>query len=494
MKKTAGKKLSGMVAAAVLGAAIVSPGQAAMAAAAFSDMNQAGSYRPAVQKLVEMKVLSGYASRLLKPDQAITRAELAKLVVLGLGLRGEGSVSLSDVTRKDWFYRYASDAVALGIMATDRSAFHPAEPVTQEALVAVLAKATKTDAATVTKWFNKPVSAQVATRAEAAFLVYVAQQQVQSSAAVEVTSVKALNPITLEVKFSAPLSKEEVDLEKAKANFQFSGGLTIRNIPQLKTGATSTYIVPTTPQAAGTTYTFSYKGKQSGTFQANENKLTLRSAQQVSYDTFELESSLADGVTDYGNIVAAYSGKRNGLDFILDENNQYNGKSYQIISSMRGAEVTITPEGGTPIKATYVPFTQNTDGRQAPKFRLPNGQSLKPGTVYTVTSDWATIKQPTFTAGQVAPLVIETVTAIDNKTIQVTLAADPKDELFAFRRVTLSAPDGSKLTAQYKVTTRKGATGTFELLDNAVLAPATVYTVEPVGAWATAEGVKLTVK
>ena len=71
-------------------------------------------------------------------------------------------------------------------------------------------------------------------------------------------------------------------------------------------------------------------------------------------------------------------------------------------------EVTITPAGGQPIVAKYVPFTQSTDGKQEPKFRLPEGQTLTPGVTYTVTSDWAQIANPSFVAESYAPLNIRT--------------------------------------------------------------------------------------
>jgi len=310
--------------------------------------------------------------------------------------------------------------------------------------------------------------------------------------AVKITSLSALNPITVEVTFSAPLAKEEIVLDVARQNFVFTNGVSIRNIPQLKTGTTSTYIVPTTVQQPGTAYTLAYKGQNAVAFEASTDKIDLRSVRQVSYDTFEVESRLKDGVTDYSNIVAAYAGMRGGLDFVLDENNSYKGKTYQIISSMRGAQVYITPEGGETMTATYVPFTQNTDGKQEPKFRLANGQTLKPGTKYTVTADWATIKNAKFKARKLKPLAIEKLTAVNETTIDVTLAKDPKDELFASRRIELTAADGTKLTAQYKVTTRKGATGIFELVDGGKLASDMTYTVSPVGPWASANEVTLT--
>lgn len=133
----------------------------------------------------------------------------------------------------------------------------------------------------------------------------------------------------------------------------------------------------------------------------------MDSVRSVTSDTFKVESLITDGVTDYGNVIKAYAGGRGSQAFALDENNRYDGQAYQIISSLRDRSVTITPQGGEPIVAAYVPFTQATDGRQAAKFRLPSGQTLKAGTSYTVTADWFALNNPTFVAREAAPLVIE---------------------------------------------------------------------------------------
>ncbi|MEJ8543737.1 S-layer homology domain-containing protein [Brevibacillus borstelensis] len=491
MKRKTSNTFAGLLAVAAIGTSVIIPAQTVGAAESFADISKAGSYQAAVKKLAEQKVFVGYGADLLKPQQAITRAELAKLATAAFGLpTGQQSAAFSDVERDDWFYPYVTAAVSAGVMAGDGAEFLPDQPVAVSELVHVVAKANNTERAALEKMLGNANAQAPATRAEAAYLMVEAKRANQQESENKVTSIEAQNVITLVVKFAKPLPKEEVELDAAKQNFVFDNGLSIRNVPQLMTGLEATYIVPTTVQKEGTTYTLTYKGKQAGTFEANPEKLALRSTQQVASDTFEVESSLEDGVTDYGNVIVAYRNSRPN-PFALDENNQYEGKTYEILSSMRDISVTITPEGGEPIRAGYVPFTQATDGRQAPKFRLPDGQKLKPGTTYTVTADWAAIKKNTFVASEKAPLTIQEVKAADEKTLAVTLAEDPKDELFALRSITLTAPDGTKLTADYKLTSRKGATGTFELKD-AALEAGTTYKVAPLGDWAVADGVSVT--
>ncbi|WP_186445698.1 S-layer homology domain-containing protein [Paenibacillus cremeus] len=498
MNKMTRNTMYAAVIAALLGTGVTAPlnlpSATAYAAEGFTDLGQAGVYQAAMEALVKQQVLSGYGDGTLKPGQGITRAELAKLITMTLSLpTGTAAASLSDVQAQDWFAPYAAAAVSGGFLPAVNGSFQPAASVTQEQLVNAVSAARKIDPGFFKEAYKTAYTpAKAATRGDAAVLLYAAQS-LKSDAAAEVQGIKALNPVTLEITFAQPLSDNEVLLDPALKNFVFDNGLLLGNIPQLKIGSQSTYIVPTTPQKSGTKYTLTYQGKTAGTFEANPNKLTLNAARQVSNDTLELDSIFADGVTDYQNIVAFYKGKRNGLDFALDGNQSAQGKTYQIVSSMRMKQVTVTPEGGgAPIIATYVPFTQATDGRQAPKFRLPNGVTLKAGVKYTVTSDWATLKSGTFTAAETAPLAIQSARAVDAAVLEITLKQDPKDELFASRSVELIAADGTKLTAQYRFTSRKGAVGTFDLMNGGKLAAGKVYTVKPVGGWAAAENVTLT--
>ncbi|WP_239630699.1 S-layer homology domain-containing protein [Paenibacillus sp. H1-7] len=485
------KKFAAWVITTAVGLSAIVP--QVSAAVNFTDNGAATPYKAAVEEMAKQNVITGYGDQEFKPNQNVTRAELAKMVALALHveLKTDGKLSLSDVADSDWYQSYAAALVSVGAMKSEDGKFQPNKPVTHEQLVEVTAAVLKVDAAQVQALLGSSfVKGKFATRGEAALLMYAAQQ----IAPVQITSITPLNAITLQVTFSAPLPKENTDVDKAKANISFDNGLKILNIPQLKTGATATYIVPVTTQKEGTTYTMSYKGQASMTFTANTEKLQLRSAQQVAADTFEVESSLEDGVADYGYVVAAYSAGRKGA-FIVDDNNMYNGKQYEILSSMRDKQVTITPEGGEAMIANYIPFTQATDGRQAPKFRLPNGQTFKSGVKYTVTSDWADIAIGTFTAKEIAPLAIQSAAQVSETSLDITLAQDPKDELFALRSVTLTPEGGgAPITAQYKLTSRKGATGTFDLQNGAKLAAGTKYTVAPVGGWATAASVTLTTK
>ncbi|MFC4775208.1 hypothetical protein ACFO9Q_00235 [Paenibacillus sp. GCM10023252] len=382
-------------------------------------------------------------------------------------------------------------AAMQALLAANGGKFMPQLQIIQAELVDHVAKLINKKPIIVQTWVNNYEGDKPATRGQATRLVIKAMKHLPSAAAV-VTDLEAVNPITLQVTFSAPLTADDVNLEQAKKNFQFDNGMTILNVPQLKNGAVSTYIVPVTVQKPGSTYTLSYKGKAAGSFKAATNKIELSSSKQVAMDTFELESFRDQGVTDYAYIVEAYYGSRGGQEMSLDVNNRYHGRPYQIISSLRDKQVTITPEGGQPIMANYVPYTQATDGRQAPKFRLAGGAKLQAGVKYTVSSEWATVKEASFIAKTIAPLEIAAVTAQSETELAVKLSMDPMDELFSGRSVTLTDADGTVLTAAYKVTTRKGDTGTFTLAGGAKLAKGVKYEVEAAGGWAVDRGVTIT--
>lgn len=487
------KVLAALTISATVGLSAILPYNA-LAANPFTDTASAAQIQTAIEQLAQQQVLSGYENNTFKPNQAVTRSEIAKMVALSFHVNTTVDAAkanpFQDVTTKDWFYNYAVSLQELGAMnSVADQQFGGAQTITSELLSTMIAKVLQVDVATIRQLPSYASLSGQVTRGQAALLLV----EAQSVAPVRVTKLEVLSAIALQVTFSAPIPTAELELDPASKNFVFDNGLAINNVPRLKSGAVSTYIVPVPTQKANTRYSLSYKGQPAVTFTSSTERINLASTAQVANDLFEVESHLTDGVADYGYVIAAYSKSRPGA-FIVDENNQYKGVTYQILSSMRNRQVQITPEGGATMTANYLPFTQATDGRQAPKFILPNGETFHPGVKYTVSADWATLKNPSFTAKEIAPLQLQSAAAVDAKTIAVTLAQDPKDEIFVSRRITLTAADGTVLTAEYSLTTRKGAVGTFTLLNNAQLVPDTTYTVAPVGAWATASGVTLSLK
>ncbi|WP_315793388.1 S-layer homology domain-containing protein [Paenibacillus sp. BIC5C1] len=448
----------------------------------------------AIKTLNSLGIMNGYADQSMGEHRAITRAELATLVFKTFNLEGKTgeSVELTDVNANAWYAPYASKLVELGIMQENNGQFNPNSQVTDAELEQVVSKAMQRDVKSVHHWMSTFYSENGSTtRGEAAVLLQTAHQAIPSGQA-QIQSVRSLNAITLIVTFDKPLTAADEVFAKAQTDFALSGGLSLTNMPRLKTGSIATYIVPTSVQHAGEVYSLTYKGQDAGSFEGSGTKLNMTTASQITNDTFEIEALQANGVVDYGYIISAYSGGRGANAFVLNDQEQAGGKTYQIISSLQARQVMITPEGGEPIVAKYVPFTQSTDGKQEPKFRLPEGQTLQSGVTYTVSSDWANINNASFTARSFDSLEVASSQVVSETSIEVTLAKDPGDELFSGRSVTLTSPNGDVLTATYKYSSRKGATGVFDIVNDGKLIPGTTYTISPVGDWSVASTVTVT--
>ncbi len=443
-----------------------------------------GSYEEAIAQLMQQGVISGYSDGKMKPHQNIKRAEFAKMLVLGLKLESnKDDIQLEDVKQADWYYKYVDTVAELGVMKSEDGKFKPNSNITHAEMAEAIAKGLQRDVMSIRSWMDGYSADQFATRGDALQLLATSQKSIRSESA-KMTNIRSLNKVTMEVTFNQPLTQENESLEAGMSHFVFDNGLKLVNQPRLKTGSFSTYILPTTTQTPGTTYTLNYRDSQSLKVEASDELIRTNEARQVDKDSFEIEVLKSDGVVDYGYMISVYSGGRGSNAMILDENNTNNGQQYQIVPSLRSRNVMITPEGGEPMTAHYLPFTQSTDGNQEPKFRLANGAKLKPGVKYTVTSDWLTLKNPAFVAKEAASVQINSVAQVDASHLNVTLSQDPGDEIFVQREVKLTGSDGSEAKAQYTVQSRKGATGTFVMQNEAKLTTGVTYTVQPIGDWA----------
>ncbi|MGI2294949.1 S-layer homology domain-containing protein [Paenibacillus sp. GXUN7292] len=447
----------------------------------------------AIQQLVSQQVLKGYDDGTMRAEKHVTNAELVKMIVLALELDKDGAAKQNEGKKEKWYTSYVETAAAAGLIENTKD-FQPNKPAEIADAASFVAKALQRDVKSVQYWMDGlQINDKKLTRGQTAQLLVLSQKAIRSADA-EIVSIKALNKVAFEVVFTAPLTIADETTDAANANFSFDHNLKLVNQPRLKTGAISTYIVPVQTMTPGTTYTTNYKGNGEHSAKASDELIQLSGVRQVTADTFEVDSFRADGVIDYGYLISAYAGGRGANAVVLDENNKWNGQEMQIIPSLATRQATLTPEGGEPITVSYVGFTQSTDGKQEPKFRLPAGTTLQPGVKYTVTSDWFELENNTFTAQTIAPLEIASVTKVDAATLNVALTADPGDELFAYRSIQLKGSDGTTLTAQYKVQTRKGAVGVFELQNDGKLADGVNYEITPVGSWATANEVVLSVK
>ncbi|ALS20738.1 MULTISPECIES: S-layer homology domain-containing protein [Paenibacillus] len=110
---------------------------------AFSDLNE--SYAAAeISRLAEAGFLNGYEDGTFRPAQAVTRADLAKILVLSLKLAEdpEAASEFEDVPEDAWYRGYVGALAKSGITrGTSQAAFSPNEPVTREQIAGFFIRA-----------------------------------------------------------------------------------------------------------------------------------------------------------------------------------------------------------------------------------------------------------------------------------------------------------------------------------------------------------------
>lgn len=97
-----------------------------------------------IQALVDAGIVSGYEDGTIRPRQPMTRAELAKIVALALGLKAEpeAAESFADVGPGSWYAGYVGALVQAGItQGQAENAFAPQAYVTREELVVIFIRA-----------------------------------------------------------------------------------------------------------------------------------------------------------------------------------------------------------------------------------------------------------------------------------------------------------------------------------------------------------------
>ncbi|MBT5516895.1 S-layer homology domain-containing protein [Candidatus Peregrinibacteria bacterium] len=104
------------------------------AGADFSDVSSSHANSAAVDSLVDQDILLGYDDGTFRPEQAVTRGEAVKIMLLGMGVEvDEESIAgllFEDVTDEDWFFSYVSTAVSMGILkGYDDGTFRPHQTV-----------------------------------------------------------------------------------------------------------------------------------------------------------------------------------------------------------------------------------------------------------------------------------------------------------------------------------------------------------------------------
>ncbi len=98
----------------------------------------------AIEELAIRGIINGKTEKTYCPDETMTRAEFASLVVRALGLPEKNTDKFDDVTDADWFNSYVNTAFSYGIInGVSENRFNPNEKITREELATMLLRAAK---------------------------------------------------------------------------------------------------------------------------------------------------------------------------------------------------------------------------------------------------------------------------------------------------------------------------------------------------------------
>jgi hypothetical protein len=278
-------------------------------------IDTAGSYaQKEISSLIEDGIISGYEDNSFRPNQAITRAELAKIIVSSMGLAENGAKAapFADVAEDSWYRGYVGALVESGItQGTSSTQFSPDTQVTREALVVFFVRAfgleetaklfsadsAFTDVSDVSDWarphvalayrmgfvggsedaegklrFNPKDNAERQALARLAYefktnklsFVDKARQLAagKSSTGADavsslIASITAVSNTSIEVAFVSVVTGVN------KADFVFDNDLAVVDAA-LKEGSTTVVVLTTGIQTAGTSYKLTYRGSQTG--------------------------------------------------------------------------------------------------------------------------------------------------------------------------------------------------------------------------------------
>lgn len=97
----------------------------------------------AISDMASREIISGYPDNTFEPDESITRAEFATIIVRVLGLPdGVGENTFSDVSDSDWCCGSIETAASYGLMSGyPGGSFGPSDKITREQAMTVVARA-----------------------------------------------------------------------------------------------------------------------------------------------------------------------------------------------------------------------------------------------------------------------------------------------------------------------------------------------------------------
>lgn len=111
----------------------------------FTDISQSHWAYTAVSYLADNFILNGYLDGSFKPENNITRAEFAKIIVSATDTFDDSAVSaFNDVSNSDWYYSYVSTAYRLGyITGYPDGSFRPNDNITRADICTIVNRVLK---------------------------------------------------------------------------------------------------------------------------------------------------------------------------------------------------------------------------------------------------------------------------------------------------------------------------------------------------------------
>lgn len=113
----------------------------------FNDLDSVSWAKEAITYLFDAGVVSGKGAGKFAPNDNVTRAELAKMLVLGFGLEAKGETKVfKDVASDAWYEDFVKIAASNGLINGDENGrFNPDKPVTRQDAAAMMYRALSVD-------------------------------------------------------------------------------------------------------------------------------------------------------------------------------------------------------------------------------------------------------------------------------------------------------------------------------------------------------------
>ena len=98
----------------------------------------------AIFKMAEKGIINGMSENIFSPEESVTRAQFATMIVRGMDILSDEETAFSDVAKTDWFYSYVASAYKNGIVyGVSETEFNPNGNITCEEAAAMIARAAK---------------------------------------------------------------------------------------------------------------------------------------------------------------------------------------------------------------------------------------------------------------------------------------------------------------------------------------------------------------